>query len=99
MQTLARTIKMSDLRKNTEKVVKIIQNSNEAFTLLSRSEPVMVLMSITAYRKIKDDEFSYFDPADFEKGADFFRTFAKKNSTKGMKFDAAEVIRKDRDGL
>lgn len=98
MQTITNTIKISDLRKDTDHVLKTVQNSQEAFTLISRSEPVMVMMSVSTYnRKIKDNDLDYFDAEAYAKGMDFFTTFAKRNSMKGKKIDAVKLIRQDRD--
>lgn len=97
MQTLVNTIKMSDLRKDTKNVLKTIQNSQEVFTLMSRSEPVMVLMSLSAYRTINQEDSDYFDAELYDKGMDFFANFANRNSMKGVEIDAVKLIRNDRD--
>ncbi len=97
MQALTNTIKMSDLRKNTDVVINSIQNSQSAFMLMSRSEPVLVMMSLSAYRKINQEDLDYFDPEIYDKAIDFFANFSSRNSMKGKKIDAVKLIRNDRD--
>lgn len=95
MQAL-NTVKMSDLRKNTEEVIEEIQNSSEAFTLISRSKPIMVMMSIVAYKKLKADEIDHVDWAAYSEAMDFFQNFSKTNSTKGVKVNAVDLVRNER---
>ena len=79
MQALTNTIKMSDLRKNTEEVIHSVQNSQSAFMLMSRSEPVLVMMSLSAYRKISQEDLEYIDSEILEKSMNFFAEFANRN--------------------
>ena len=96
MQTLTNTVKMSDLRKNTDVVIHSIQNSQAAFMLMSRSEPVLVMMSVAAYRKINQEDLEYFDSESYDKAVDFFANFSSRNSMKDKKIDAVELIHNDR---
>ncbi len=92
MQALPNTIKMSDLRKNTEEVVENVQKSKSVFLLIARSKPVMMLMSCQVYQQLENRMFEDIDTVQAEKSLDFFINFAKNKSGKN-RADAVKLVR------
>lgn len=91
MRTLPKTIKISDLRKNTETVIKNIQKSKSVFLLISRSKPVMMMMSCDVYKQLEHHMFGDIDLEAAEESMDFFINFSKNKSGKGV--DAVKLVR------
>ena len=90
MKPVANTIKISDLRKNTAVVISEVQRGTEAFLILSRSKPVMVVMSYSVYEKLqKGAEGANHEL--FDNSMDALINFSKPNRSK--KFNAVSLVR------
>ena len=82
------TITISELRKDTLSVLKKISETPQVFTVFSRSKPVFVIMSQTAYEGVcqrEDDGVSDSHSWDF--------LTSKKKRGKGPTFSAVELVR------
>lgn len=85
------TIKVSDLRKHTFEVIEEIEKSEKPVTVFSRSEPKIIIMSCTTYKKLHEPQTLAKEDIDFFINPPEYMMIKKK----GVK--AAKLIRKERD--
>lgn len=89
------TVKISDLRKHTHKVLDEMKLEPEAVTVFSRSEPVAVIMSIQSYKELTHANKKI--SAGMGPGAQFFSKAPKNFMLNGKGKSAVELIRELRD--
>ena len=52
------TITITQLRTNFDNILKEVQLNNKSFTITRYGKPLAVLMSIEAYNKLKNEQYS-----------------------------------------
>ncbi|MFA4814845.1 MAG: type II toxin-antitoxin system prevent-host-death family antitoxin [Candidatus Gracilibacteria bacterium] len=97
MLTQENTFTISDLRKNTLKVLAKMYKSDEPITIFSNSKPVAVLMSIVMYTELQQDADSTFDSEKYSNAWDFLINPPKEILITKKGLNAVDIIRKDRD--
>ncbi|MBI2634062.1 type II toxin-antitoxin system Phd/YefM family antitoxin [Candidatus Peregrinibacteria bacterium] len=90
MYIVQNTIKISDLRKNTNEIIEEVEKADQPITVFSRSEPKIIIMSCKTYKKLKEPEKLN------TKGIDFFINPPEGFLIKEKGLDAVKLIREER---
>lgn len=90
------TITITDLRKDTLRVLNKMEKSTLPFTIISNSKPIGVIMNMKLYEKTQQREPSV-DMTLYGKGLDLFINPPKEFLIKKKGLNAVDLIRKDRD--
>lgn len=92
MYTKNRTLKTSDLRKHTHKVLREIQKVATPITVFSRSTPEVVIMSLEVYEGLQQGIPHNAPSASQGKGIGFFIDPPKEVLIQGKGIDAVKEI-------
>lgn len=90
------TATVSELRKDTLRILQIINASETPLTIFSNSKPVGVIMSIPAYTQLKMKSEEQEDLSEYAKAWDFLIDPPENLRIKTKGLDAVDLIRKDR---
>jgi prevent-host-death family protein len=90
------SVTISGLRKDTLGVLKKTARSAEPIVIISNSMPVGAIISMSLYARIQNAEPA-IDQKLYKKGLSLFTDTSKKPLSKKKRFDAVELIRKDRE--